>query len=112
MTKADIVNALLASGKASELYDLLLGVSPSNDPPPKSAQSVAPHLALTKLVNAARNHLQFVSKYGFQETHVIENGAHYFAYRSEFEQWLRDDAPGVSRAALERLLSLSVRQSI
>ncbi len=104
-TKQDLIRGLVAAGRTRELKDLLVGLSPFSDRSAKGALELAP-IAETKLVAAARNHLEFVSKFGFERSHVTtEGGTHHFAYPEKFEEWVRIGAPGVSLAELTALSS-------
>lgn len=105
MTKAEVIRTLMDRGNAQELRDLLFGLSPYNDRAARASTAEPPPLAHTKLVNAARNHLDFVCKFGTHETHVIDGRAHHFAHKEKFEQWLAEGAPGVSESELSRLLN-------
>ncbi|OOG61644.1 hypothetical protein B0E46_16995 [Rhodanobacter sp. B04] len=91
-------------GKTKELRDLLFGLSPYNDKTAREPAAELPSIALTKLVNTARNHLDFVCKFGEQADHVIKGRKHHFAHKEQFAHWLAEDAPGVSESELDRLL--------
>ena len=102
-TKQDLIRGLIAAGRTRELRDLLRGLSPFSDRSPKGALELAP-VAETKLVAAARNHLEFVSEFGFERSHVVtDGGKHHFAYPEKFEEWIRIGAPGVSLVELTAL---------
>jgi hypothetical protein len=108
MTKSEIITRLIADGRAAELRDLLLGVSAYNVEI-ASAETAPdyPSLHVTRLVSAARSHLDFISRFGSGKTHVIDGQTHHFSYREKFAEWLVQDAPGVSFAELEALAKAS-----
>jgi hypothetical protein len=110
MNKAALIRTLIESGNAADLYDLMRGLSVHNlRLAVDDASQELPSLHLTRLVGAARNHVHFISKFGSGETHVVEHGAHYFAYHQKFELWLAEEAPGV---LLEELKSLAVANNL
>ena len=95
-TKQALIRNLIAAGRAGELRDLLLGLSPFCEPSAKGPVELAP-VAETKLVAAARGHLAFIAEFGVERSHVITGeGAHHFSNAEKFEEWLRIGAPGVS----------------
>jgi len=103
-TKQDLIRGLIAAGRARELRDLLRGLSPFCERSPRGPVELAP-VAETKLVAAARGHLDFIVQFGAERSHVITGeGAHYFSSPEKFEEWLRIGAPGVS---LSEVIALS-----
>jgi hypothetical protein len=103
-TKQDLIRGLIAAGRARELRDLLLGLSPLCERSPRGPVELAP-VAETKLVAAARGHLAFIAQFGVERSHVITGeGAHHFSSPEKFEEWLRNGAPGVS---LSEVIALS-----
>jgi hypothetical protein len=104
MEKSELAVALMKAGKAAELLELLQGLSVFSKPPhSQELSSKSPPLHLTRCVNAARNHLRFVSKFGTEHTHVVEGDMHHFSSQQKFEQWLAADAPGISITELRAL---------
>lgn len=103
MDRAAMIDFLVSHGGAAELHDLLRGVSVHNAGGDGSDVADSSSLLAIKLVSAAKAHLSFVSKYGPEETHVIEGDAHYFPFPGKFAEWVGDGAPGISSEELRNL---------
>ena len=101
--KVEMIESLLEVGREKDIYDLLTGVSTFNRRGRLKTEASLPTIELTKLVGMARLHLLFVSKYGVNKSHVIEDGCHHFAYPDKFAEWLNLDAPGIYEDDLESL---------
>ncbi|MGM9485072.1 hypothetical protein ACS5PN_28035 [Roseateles sp. NT4] len=97
----DLIRRIISSGRYSDLYELVVRVSEFNIPivslPDMSAED-------EEAWRYARMHLDFLSKYGAEQSFVQEGKYLHFSYPAEFEAWLGRGAPGISQEELEHYL--------
>ena len=91
---SEMIKKLLACGRASDLLEILMGMSEFNLPS-SSKESMTDDGQ--RLWQMALLHLQFVSDYGMDASEFNDKGKQHFAYPREFDQWLVSGHPGVEK---------------
>lgn len=101
--KATMIRAILRAERFSVLYELVARISPFNISSPSgrdmsdSEQDAWQHACM---------HLEFLAKYGPNETSIKDGKFLRFSYPSEFETWLQGGAPGISVDELKAYLAV------
>lgn len=87
-----VINELVASGRASDLLAILMGMSEFNLPSSSKEPMTDKEQRQWQM---ALLHLQFINEYGLGVSEVNDEGKQHFAYPKEFGQWLDAGHPGV-----------------
>lgn len=99
--KLALIREIMSAGRFAALYELVARISPYNVSVPSgrdmsdSEQDAWQHACM---------HLEFLAKYGPNESSVKDGKFLRFSYPSEFEAWLQAGAQGVSTDELKAYL--------
>ena len=100
--KVAMIRGMLSAGRFSILYELVARISPFNVCV-ASGRVMSDHEQ--DAWQHACMHLEFLAKYGPNETSIKDGKFFRFSYPSEFEAWLQSGAPGLSVDELSAYLA-------
>jgi hypothetical protein len=103
MNKVDIIEKLVESGKARDLYELVSGTSTYSIANEENNDEELP-LEQVKLFHAVRAHLDFVANFGTSQSKVTKDGKYFMARPEKFSEWLKKGAPDISEDELRNYL--------
>lgn len=91
---SEIMKELVANGRASDLLEILMGMSkfnlPSSSKEPMTDEG-------QRQWQMALLHFRFINEYGLGASEVNNKGKQYFAYPKEFDQWLDSGHSGIEK---------------
>jgi hypothetical protein len=96
-----VIYDLINNNRACDLYLIVTGLSEYNR---DAKGDEVMDEEEQKLWHVAMTHLEFLSKFGKDKLKAEEDGKHYYAFPEEFDNWVKQGAPGIFEDELSAYL--------